>query len=290
MPKANELELDADEIVTAAVAIFEESGLDAVSMRSVSARLGVSPVPLYSRVGNKDALVDAIADRLLADLAPPPEVGETWSEYAVRWARSLRDGVRRARDSRLVVWPGREAYVEASRPLVDGARAGTASRRDAAVQACRLLTWATVGFGAVESGVDTAVVAGGGAPDPEAIPRGSTGPRPTRCSTSTSATWCRASQETRPDDDPHPRRHREGRASSPAAARASDGRWPWASPRPEPTWWWPAASSMRARRWPRRCGRSRPTRGAWPATWATGTSARRSSSGPSRSTAASTCS
>ena len=51
-PGRTELELDADEIVTAAVAIFEESGLDAVSMRSVSARLGVSPVPLYSRVGN----------------------------------------------------------------------------------------------------------------------------------------------------------------------------------------------------------------------------------------------
>ena len=45
-PGRTELELDADEIVTAAVAIFEESGLDAVSMRSVSARLGVSPVPL----------------------------------------------------------------------------------------------------------------------------------------------------------------------------------------------------------------------------------------------------
>ena len=152
-PGRTELELDADEIVTAAVAIFEESGLDAVSMRSVSARLGVSPVPLYSRVGNKDALVDAIADRLLADLAPPPATGEPWSEYAVRWARSLRDGVRRARDSRLVVWPGREAYVEASRPLVEVLRRDGFAP-DAAVQACRLLTWATVGFGAVESGVE----------------------------------------------------------------------------------------------------------------------------------------
>jgi TetR/AcrR family tetracycline transcriptional repressor len=68
--KSSGFELDAHEIVTAAVEIFEESGLDAVSMRSVSARLGVSPVPLYSRVGNKDVLLDAVADRLLADLAP----------------------------------------------------------------------------------------------------------------------------------------------------------------------------------------------------------------------------
>ena len=89
-PRPSDFDLDADEIVTAAVEIFEESGLDAVSMRSVSARLGVSPVPLYSRVGNKDALLDAIADRLLADLAPAAADGEPWAEYAARWARELR--------------------------------------------------------------------------------------------------------------------------------------------------------------------------------------------------------
>jgi TetR/AcrR family tetracycline transcriptional repressor len=151
--KPADFELDADEIVTAAVEIFRESGLDAVSMRSVSSRLGVSPVPLYSRIGNKEALLDAIADRLLVDLAPPSNEGEPWSEYGVRWARELRDRLRRARDSRLIVWPGREAYVEATRPLVETMRRdGFAA--DAAVQACRLLTWATVGFAAVESGVE----------------------------------------------------------------------------------------------------------------------------------------
>ncbi|MDQ1382015.1 MAG: TetR/AcrR family transcriptional regulator, tetracycline repressor protein [Actinomycetota bacterium] len=147
------IDLDAEEIVTAAVEIFEESGLDAVSMRSVSARLGVSPVPLYSRIGNKEALLDAIADRLLADLAPPTNEDEPWDQYAARWARELRIRSRRVRDSRLLLWPGRDAYVEASRPLVDAMRRdGFAA--DAAVQACRLLMWATVGFGAIESGVE----------------------------------------------------------------------------------------------------------------------------------------
>jgi TetR/AcrR family transcriptional regulator, tetracycline repressor protein len=151
MTKATDFDLDAEEIVTAAVEIFEESGLDAVSMRSVSARLGVSPVPLYSRIGNKSALVDAIADRLLVDLAPPNAVGEPWDRYAVRWARELRTRLRKARDSRLILSTRREAYVEASRPLVEAMRAdGMAA--DVAVQACRLLMWATVGFGAVESG------------------------------------------------------------------------------------------------------------------------------------------
>jgi AcrR family transcriptional regulator len=151
--KPADFDLDAEEIITAAVEIFQESGLDAVSMRSVSSRLGVSPVPLYSRIGNKAALLDAIADRLLVDLAPPSDKNEPWSEYGMRWARQLRGRVCQARDSRLIVWPGREAYVEASRPLIETMRRdGFAA--DAAVQACRLLTWATVGFGAVETGAE----------------------------------------------------------------------------------------------------------------------------------------
>lgn len=150
MAKSADFALDADEIVAAAVGIFEEQGLDAVSMRSVSARLGVSPVPLYSRIGNKEALIDAIADHLLADLAPPIDDGETWSAYAWRWAQQLRTRLRRARDSRLILTADRTAFVEASRPLVAAMRdAGFAA--DAAVQACRLIMWATVGFVAMES-------------------------------------------------------------------------------------------------------------------------------------------
>lgn len=151
MAKQTDFQLDADEIVAAAVEIFREQGLDAVSMRSVAARLGVSPVPLYSRVGNKDALVEAIADHLLVDLVPEPADGEPWTAYAGRWAAQLRDGLRRAHDQRLILVTDRAAYVEASKPLVAAMRdAGFAA--DAAVQACRLIMWATIGFVAMERG------------------------------------------------------------------------------------------------------------------------------------------
>lgn len=151
MTRQADFRLELDEILDAAVAILREGGLEAVSMRSVSARLGVSPIPLYSRVGNKDALIDAIAERLLVDLAPPLAMGETWSEYAMRWAHELRGRLQQVPDARLILGPRRWAYVEASKPLIDAMRAGGVEP-DAAVRACRLLMWATVGFAALEAG------------------------------------------------------------------------------------------------------------------------------------------
>jgi len=146
-----EFELDADEIVAAAIVILQERGLDAVSMRNVADRLGVSPMPLYTRVGNKAALIDAVADHLLLDLAPAIVVDESWSEYAERWCRALRERLKRTPDSRLYLGAAREPYVEASRPLIDALREGGLPA-DAAVRACRLLMWATVGFVAMEQG------------------------------------------------------------------------------------------------------------------------------------------
>jgi AcrR family transcriptional regulator len=153
MTSSGEFELDADEIVAAAIGILQERGLDALSMRNVAERLGVSPMPLYTRVGNKAALIDAIADHLLLDLAPAPAAGEPWPDYAGRWCRELRERLKRTPDSRLYLG-ARESYVEASRPLLVALRAGGLPA-DAAVQACRLLMWTTVGFVAMEQGSST---------------------------------------------------------------------------------------------------------------------------------------
>jgi AcrR family transcriptional regulator len=151
MTRAGDFELDADEIVAAAIVILQERGFDALSMRNVADHLGVSPMPLYTRVGNKAALIDAVADHLLIDLAPAADAGEPWPEYAERWCRELRHRLKDTPDSRLYLGAAREPYVEASRPLIAALRDGGFSA-DAAVQACRLLMWATVGFVAMEQG------------------------------------------------------------------------------------------------------------------------------------------
>jgi AcrR family transcriptional regulator len=149
VPKPDGLQLGADAIVEVATEILLEEGLDAVSMRSVSARLGVSPVPLYSRIGNKDDLLDAMSDHLLANLAPAVQLDEHWPDYATRWSVEIRRRLLVATDSRLILRERRHHYVEASRPLINLMRADGLSS-DLAVQGCRQLIWAIVGFVALE--------------------------------------------------------------------------------------------------------------------------------------------
>jgi AcrR family transcriptional regulator len=146
---ANEIQLSSEQIVAAAVDILHEGGLDAVSMRSVAGRLGVTPPPVYARIGNKDALLDAIAEHFLADLAPDPGRDEPWPDYARRWTQQMRRRLTEAADSRLFLQVKRPTYLEATKPLLTCMRRDGMST-DAAVRACRLLTWATVGFIAMD--------------------------------------------------------------------------------------------------------------------------------------------
>jgi AcrR family transcriptional regulator len=59
------------EILDAALALADEKGLTAVSMRAVAERTGVTPMALYPYVGSKAALLDGMVGRLLTDLLPP---------------------------------------------------------------------------------------------------------------------------------------------------------------------------------------------------------------------------
>ena len=61
-----------DEIVDAAMALAQEKGLDALSMRAVAGRLELTPMALYGYFHGKDDLLDAIVGRLLG-LLPEPD-------------------------------------------------------------------------------------------------------------------------------------------------------------------------------------------------------------------------
>lgn len=75
------------EILDAALAIADERGLDAVTMRAVAERIGVTPMAIYGYFRNKNELLDGLVGRLLTSL-PQGLPGESWDQRlgAFAWA------------------------------------------------------------------------------------------------------------------------------------------------------------------------------------------------------------
>jgi TetR/AcrR family transcriptional regulator, tetracycline repressor protein len=59
-------------IIQAALGLLDDAGLDAVTMRGVAERMGVSAPTVYWHVTNKDGLLDRLYDRLCSEVPPPP--------------------------------------------------------------------------------------------------------------------------------------------------------------------------------------------------------------------------
>jgi AcrR family transcriptional regulator len=84
-----------EQILDAALAIADEQGLAAVTMRAVATRVGVSPMALYPHVGGKDGLLDGIVDRMLAELLPAVTTAGDAETRVLALARAARALARR---------------------------------------------------------------------------------------------------------------------------------------------------------------------------------------------------
>ena len=60
--------LTRERIVSAALALVDREGISALSMRRLGVELGVDPMAIYYYVPNKDALLDAIVEAVMADI------------------------------------------------------------------------------------------------------------------------------------------------------------------------------------------------------------------------------
>ena len=69
--------LTRDRVLRAAIALADETGLEAVTMRRLGQELGVEAMSLYNHVANKDDLLDGIVDLVLGDIEIPPS-GTPW--------------------------------------------------------------------------------------------------------------------------------------------------------------------------------------------------------------------
>lgn len=83
--------ITADRITDAALAIVAARGYDALTMRSVAARLETGPASLYAHVVNKADLDELIIGRLCSEVALPDPVPALWREQITDICVQLRD-------------------------------------------------------------------------------------------------------------------------------------------------------------------------------------------------------
>jgi len=86
--------LTRERIVATALQLADREGLEAVTLRRVAARLGVHVTSLYNHVPTKEAVLDGVVERLIAEADLP--TGEVrWEEWVRRFAAAMRSGARK---------------------------------------------------------------------------------------------------------------------------------------------------------------------------------------------------
>jgi AcrR family transcriptional regulator len=129
--------LSRDQILDTAFEILESDGIERLTVRALAAKLGVAVTAIYWHVGDKQALLDGLVERIIGQLGPVQVRGRAPEERIMSIGRSLRQTLLRQPDLVAVVHrQGRTAalFQPARRVLVrelaaaglDGAEAALA--------------------------------------------------------------------------------------------------------------------------------------------------------------------
>ncbi|PNE41455.1 TetR/AcrR family transcriptional regulator [Streptomyces noursei] len=88
--------LSPEQIVSAAVRLLDEEGIDALSMRNLGTRLNAGAASLYSHVANKDELIELVVDEVYGEIEVP-EAGARadWRSAVGDCAHGLRTAILR---------------------------------------------------------------------------------------------------------------------------------------------------------------------------------------------------
>jgi AcrR family transcriptional regulator len=140
-------------VLEATLSLAEESGLEAVSMRAVASRLGVTPMALYHHVRDKDDLLDAVIERLLGEL-PLPDPSLPWQARLGALAASLRETANRHPDAfpMLLRRPATTPAALRAREAVYAALRDAGVPDNLVPRVERLLSSFMIGFAASEAG------------------------------------------------------------------------------------------------------------------------------------------
>jgi AcrR family transcriptional regulator len=79
-----------DEVVTAAIELADEAGLESVTMRAVAGRVGVAPMSLYTYVPGRAELLDLMVDAVYLAMDRPAWRTRSWRRRLTRVAEANR--------------------------------------------------------------------------------------------------------------------------------------------------------------------------------------------------------
>jgi AcrR family transcriptional regulator len=82
--------LTREEIIQQALALLEQQGPGALSMRRLAERLGVAPNALYTHVRGKADLVDGLVDQVYAGLDLHPDPAGDWTQQLATLSQAIR--------------------------------------------------------------------------------------------------------------------------------------------------------------------------------------------------------
>ena len=89
-------DLSRERIVNEALALIDESGLPALSMRSLANRLGVYPTALYWYVDTRSSLLAAVVELVLGNVLPQEDGPDVpWQDWTMALMRSYRAAIMR---------------------------------------------------------------------------------------------------------------------------------------------------------------------------------------------------
>lgn len=86
--------LSRERVLRCAVELADESGLAALTIRSLAQSMGTKAMSLYHYVANKEEILDGIVDLVFSEIGPPSAEGD-WRDEMHRRAHDVRGALQR---------------------------------------------------------------------------------------------------------------------------------------------------------------------------------------------------
>ncbi|MBY6265337.1 TetR family transcriptional regulator [Azospirillum sp. 412522] len=141
------MRVQRQDIIDAAMALLDEGGVDGLTMRRLAGALRIQAPSLYWHFAGKQALLDAMADALLAEMVLPEEE-MPWDAWLRAVATEFRRALKSRRDGARVfagTFPATDNVLRISDHIIARLRAAGADER-LAVRTLFTLQYFVLGF------------------------------------------------------------------------------------------------------------------------------------------------